>query len=569
MIRTASFALLVSLTLAVACSDGEEAAPGAEPGGASSGGGGSSGTGSDGAAPGGDGGTLADATPDDDRFVPPPSEDAILLEEIQRATFRYFWDFAHPASGMARERSTSGDIVTSGGTGFGIEAIVVGVSRGWITRAEALARLQLLVGYLATADRFHGAWSHWLHGGTGRAVPFSLKDNGGDLVETSFLIHGLLVARQFFDGADPAETALRQGITTLWEGVEWSHYATKGDGRLYWHWSPNYGWDMNLRIAGYNEALITHVLALASPTHPISQAVYDTTWTHAGYRNRATYQGYQLPLGPNLGGPLFFEHYTLMVLDPRKLADTHASYWLQGVVHTRINRAYCLQSAPANYGYGPQLWGLTASDNPDGYDAHSPTNDNGTIAPTAALSSMPFTPHESLEVARHLRSLGAQAFGEYGFVDALNPSRNWYDTQTIAIDQGPIVAMIENYRSGLLWDLFMRVPEVRTGLTRARIAEPEHATGFYLAIPDATDGRVHLVRHPDRRAYELDVAIHDAGAFSLVVETPDGVDVNVLWNAENVTAGTRVMALGDLPPGPYTVQLTGPGVSRTLAIQTH
>lgn len=372
--------------------------------------------------------SFPDARGEPDRVAPEPSADALLLDEIQRATFRYFWDFGHPASGMARERSTSGDIVTSGGTGFGVHAIVIGVSRGWISRAEALERLQKLTTYLAGAQRFHGAFSHWLHGATGAAVPFSTKDDGGDLVETSFLIHGLLVARQFFDGADAAESQLRAAITALYEAVEWNHYASRGNGQLYWHWSPNYGWDMNLPIRGYNEALVTHVLALGSTTHPIPTAVYTSTWTHAGYKTDRLALGYRLPLGPALGGPLFFEHYSSMVLDPRKMADGYASYWYQGVVHTRLNRAYCIHQAPAEHGYGPLLWGLTASDNPDGYDAHSPTNDNGTIAPTAALSSMPYTPHESLEVARYLRSLGDVAFGEYGFVDALNPSRNWFDT---------------------------------------------------------------------------------------------------------------------------------------------
>lgn len=515
---------------------------------------------------------LRDARAEEDRVAPPPSADALLLDEIQRATFRYFWDFGHPVSGLARERGApgeAGDLTTSGGTGFGVHAIVVAASRGFVTRAEARARLQKMVTFLATADRFHGAWSHWLSGATGKTIPFSDDDNGGDLVETSFLIHGLLTAREYFDGQDAAETTLRQGITELWESVDWAFYASRGDGKLYWHWSPNKAWAMNLPIRGYDEALVTHVLALGSPTHPIPQAVYDSTWTHAGYENNDTFLGYQLPLGPDYGGPLFFEHYSHMALDPRKMADSHASYWYQSVVHTRINRAWCIDGANLAFGYGSNLWGLTASDNPDGYDAHSPTNDNGTIAPTAALASMPYTPHESLEVARYLRSLGSQAFGDFGFVDALNPSRGWYDRQSIAIDQGPIITMIENYRTGLLWSLFMRIPQVQLGLSRARIAEPDHATGFYLAVPDLADGRVHLVRHPDRGAYELDVAIHDAGAYSLVVETAAGVDVNVIWNEEQLAKGQRVVALGQLPPGSYVAQLSGGGVTRSLPFEAH
>lgn len=490
--------------------------------------------------------------------------DAPLLDEIQKTTFGYFWDFGHPDSGMARERSTSGDTTTTGGTGFGVAAIVVASSRGWIPRADAAARVTKIVGFLEKADRFHGAFSHWVNGKTAKTIPFSTKDDGGDIVETSLLLEGLLIARAYFDGADEAD--LRQRITAIWESVEYAWFVH--DGALFWHWSPDYDWQMNLPIRGWNEALVAYVLALGSPTHPIAEDVYTQSWTWSGYKNDGQFEGYQLPLGPAFGGPLFLAHYSFIGLDPRKLADTFASYWYQNVVHTRINRAYCVSSAPKENGYGVDLWGLTASDNPDGYAAQSPTNDNGTLTPTAALSSMPYAPYESLQVARHLRTM-PNVFGTYGFVDALNPKRAWIDDQTIAIDQGPIVTMIENYRSGLLWKLFMSIPEVQAGLAHAKIAEPDHATGFYLSVPDAADGNVHLVRHPDRGVYELDVAIHDPGSYTLVIEAPGGVDAKVIWKDAAQSKGKQVVTLDGLSVGTYFARLSGMGVSKTLAIALH
>jgi hypothetical protein len=544
-------AFLASLVLTMACSKSEDAnheTPSPAP--------------IDTAAPDG---ALPDAGSTDAAPVSTPTADALLLDEIQKTTFRFFWDFGHPDSGMARERSTSGNITTTGGTGFGLQAIVVATSRGWVTRTDAVARTAKIVGFLETADRFHGAWSHWVHGTTGKVVPFSAKDNGGDIVESTLLLAGLLTARAYFDGAGAEEVDLRSRITTLWEGVDFAWYVHNG--AIFWHWSPTFEWQMNLPIRGWNEALITYVLALGSPAHPIAQQVYDQSWTHAAYKNDNVYDGYQLPLGPPSGGPLFFAHYSFLGLDPRKMADSFAGYWYQNTVHTRINRAYCVSSAPAENGYGPELWGLTASDNPDGYAAHSPTNDNGTIAPTAALSSMPYTPHESLQVARHLKTLGPKVFGQYGFVDAFNPKRNWYDEQVIAIDQGPIIVMIENYRSGLIWKLMMSVPEVRSGLSKAKISDPDHATGFYLAVPDAGDKRVHLVRHPDRGEYELDIAIHDAGAYSLVVTSTSAP--KTVWSEAPQTKGTQVVKLGPLTPGSYDVRLEGGGVTKTLPIVLH
>ena len=489
--------------------------------------------------------------------------DKALLDKVQEATFRYFWDYAHPASGMARERTGSGDLVTSGGSGFGVQALVVGVERGWITRQQAVERLHKMTDFLAKADRFHGAWPHWLNGNTGAVIPFSAKDNGGDLVETSFLINGLLVARAYFNGSDAQETELRNKITKLWAAVEWDWYASRGDGLLYWHWSPVFGWEMNMPIRGWNEALITHILALASPTHAIEPEVYERTWVN---RKTGTYEGYMLEMGPGYGGPLFFAHYSFLSLDPRQMEDQLTNYWLHNLKHTLINRAWSLYSAPKSFGYSSGNWGLTASDDPNGYLAHEPLNDNGTITPTAALSSFPYTPFYSMQALRNFNSM-QQLWGSYGFKDAYNKSRNWFASDHLAIDQGPIVVMVENYRSGLLWSMFTDLPEVQSGLQKAGISKPVYKTGFPLAIPDVRSGVVDLLKHPDVGAYHVDVGISEAGSYTLALLKSDGSEAETIWDNENKNNGLHTVTFGEaIPIGAYTLRLTGNGVDKNLAV---
>ena len=396
----------------------------------------------------------------------PVISDEELMTKVQEQTFRYFWDFAEPNSGMARERNTSGRLVTSGGSGFGLMAMVVGVERDFITLDQAIERWQRVVGFLETADRFHGAWSHWINGETGEVIPFSPRDNGGDLVETAFLVQGLLTVREYLKQEAPAETELIDRITTLWEGVEWDWY-TKGEGEtLYWHWSPDQEFAINLRIAGHNETQLVYVLAAASPTHPIEPELYASGYARNGnFRNGGTYYGIELPLGPGRGGPLFFSHYSYLGLDPRELRDEYANYWEQNIAHSRINHEYVVANPRGYYGYTEESWGLTASDGEEGYHAHSPSSDRGVITPTAALSSLPYTPEESLAALEHFYyDLGDRLWGEYGFYDAFRPESNWVASSYLAIDQGPIVIMIENYRTGLVWETFMRAPEVRAGL---------------------------------------------------------------------------------------------------------
>jgi hypothetical protein len=415
-------------------------------------------------------------------IVPGLSDDA-LLDLVQRRTLAYFWDFAHPVSGLARERSNPvagydyRETVTSGGSGFGVMALLAGAARGVLPRPAVRERISRMVEFLGRAERHHGVFPHFLHGSTGAAIPFSAQDDGGDLVETAFLIAGLLCARQYFAGADAAEAGLRAAIEALWRAVEWAWHRRDGRDVLYWHWSPRHGWAMDHRIAGWNECLLAYVLAAASPSHPVPPEVYHRGWTASPtFRNGHRYHGIGLPLGPSLGGPLFFAHYSFLGLDPRGLRDRYADYWAQNRAHSLINRAHCLANPGGFAGYGAECWGLTACDGDAGYGAFCPENDRGVIAPTAALSSMPYTPAESLAALRHFyEGRGGALWGRHGFVDAFNPTSGWVADSNLAIDQGPIVVMIENHRSALLWDLFMACPEVRAGLRRLGFASPRLA----------------------------------------------------------------------------------------------
>tara|TARA_R110002124_G_scaffold89692_1_gene229305 strand:+ start:29967 stop:32042 length:2076 start_codon:yes stop_codon:yes gene_type:complete len=396
----------------------------------------------------------------------PQISDEELLTKVQEQTFKYFWDFAHPVSGLARERNTSGETVTIGGSGFGLQSIIVGIHRGFITRTEGIERLAKVIDFLGNADRFHGVWPHWMNGSTGNVIPFSTKDNGADLVETAFMAQALITVREYLDANIPNESNLIDEINTLLNGIEWNWFTKNGENVLYWHWSPNFNWEMNLPIRGYNEALIVYLLAASSQNYAINNDVYNIGWARSGgIQNGNTFYGITLPLGYDFGGPLFFAHYSFMGLDPRNLSDTYTNYFTQNRNHTLINREHSVVNPNNFVGYSAQSWGLTASDEPGGYSAHEPTRDNGTLTPTAALSSMPYTPTESMEALRHFYyKLGDKLWGEYGFYDAFNPTESWWANSFLAIDQGPIIVMIENHRSGLIWDLFMSAPEIQTAI---------------------------------------------------------------------------------------------------------
>lgn len=401
--------------------------------------------------------------------------DQQLLDLIQKQTFKYFWDFGHPTSGMARERNSSGDVVTTGGTGFGVMSIIAAISRNFITRNEGLLRIAKIVNFVKNnCTPYHGVYAHWVNGATGATVPFSQKDNGADIVETSYLIQGLLCARQYFNSADAAETELRANINTLWNAIEWNWFRQSNQNVLYWHWSSNYFWEMNHQVKGWNEALIVYALAASSNTDSISSPVYHNGWASNGaMKNGSAYYGIPLPLGPALGGPLFFAHYSFLGINPTSLTDVYADYFTQNTAHTKINYNYCVANPRGYAGYSNLCWGLTASDEQNGYSAHAPGNDNGTISPTAAISSLPYTPVESMNALKFFYyKLGDKIWKEYGFVDAFNINNLWFADSFLAIDQGPEIVMIENHRSGLLWNLFMSCPEIKRGMKQLGFQSP-------------------------------------------------------------------------------------------------
>jgi exo beta-1,2-glucooligosaccharide sophorohydrolase (non-reducing end) len=409
-----------------------------------------------------------------------------LLTMLKLACFRYYWEGAHPDAGMTLENIPGDDrIVATGASGFGIMTLVVGVDRGFITREQGAERLMKIVSFLEKAPRYHGVWSHFMDGHTGESLPvFDMFDNAGDLVETAFLMEGLLAARQYFRGTADIEKSLYQRISRLWETVEWDWYRRSPQSdALFWHWSPDWSWHINHRLTGFNETIIVYLLAIASPTHAVPAELYYTGWAGqakaaidyrrggagsaaAGdhYINGQSYYGIKLDVGVGSGGPLFFAHYSYMGFDPRGLRDRFTDYFENNQNLARINLSYCKANPKHFKGYGANCWGLTASDGPKGYLAHAPDaqDDDGTMTPTGALASFPYTPTESMAAFKHFyRDLGDRVWGIYGPIDAFNESGNWFSPIYMGLNQAPITVMIENYRTGLIWKLFMSNPEIK------------------------------------------------------------------------------------------------------------
>jgi hypothetical protein len=401
-----------------------------------------------------------------------PMSDDELLTMVQEASFRYYWEANEPNSGMTRE-STPGDddVIAVGASGFGIMSIVVGADRGFITRQEAVDRLLRITNFLAKADRYRGVWSHFISGRTGHTIAlFDIYDNGADLVETSFLMQGLLTARQYFAQDNEKEKQLRDNITELWKTVDWDWFrATPNKDALYWHWSPDYAFHIANRLQGWNEVMITYMLAIASPTHGSPPSIYSTGYTAEGnpdhpYGIPKTYYGITVNMDyiPDSPGPLFFTDYSYLGYDPRGWRDKFADYFDNNRNEALVSQAYSIANPHHFKGYGADAWGLTAVDGPDGYNEYKPFDtDDGTIAPTGAISAFSYTPQQSMLALKHFyRDLGAQVWDIYGFRDSFNEQQNWYSGITMGLNQAPMAVMIENHRSGLIWKSFMSNPEI-------------------------------------------------------------------------------------------------------------
>jgi len=409
--------------------------------------------------------------------------DAQIVEMTQKDALKYFWDYAQTNSKLARERyhtddpSNDANIVTTGGSGFGLMTILVGIKNGYVPQPEAVSRLSTALDFLQNANRFHGAWPHWINGTNGSVIPFGTKDNGGDLVETAFLAQGLICVREYFKSStNPAEIALSQKADDLWKGIEWNWY-TQGQDALYWHWSPNYNFEMNMKLQGFDETLITYVLAAASPNYSIDKSVYQNGWARNGAIKSSGSQ-FGIPLVVNHNGasgtvgPMFWSHYSFLGLNPRGLYDEYVNYGDATANHAKIMYQYCVTNPKGFSGYNSKSWGLTASysrnaDGTTGYSAHQPNNDLGVISPTAAISDMPYTPTESMDFLRFLYNENYSKYiGVAGPYDAYSLQYNWVTPRYLAIDQGTIAPMIENHKTQFLWNLFMNAPDVRQGLLK-------------------------------------------------------------------------------------------------------
>ncbi len=471
-----------------------------------------------------------------------------LLDLVQRQTLKYFCDFAEPNSGMARERSNNiqaygQDVVSTGASGFGIMAMIAGQSRGWLTHDDTLSHISKIVHFLENADQYHGMFSHYMDK-QGKTIALDRKDDGADIVETSYLMMGLLTARQHFSGDSDQEKELRRRITKLWERADWRFFERENETthktQLMWHWSPNYEWAMNLPVSGWNEALVTHVLAAASPTHAVSDKAYKEGWLGGkDFKNGKSHDGILLPLGPEKGGPLFFTQYSFMGLSPEGLKDAHADYWQQNTNHTLLNRQHCIKNPGGFKGYSPECWGLTASDDPGGYEVHSPTCDSGVISPTAAIASFPYTPEFSMAAMRHFyEQLGDKIWGEYGFTDAFNQDKNWYAKTYIGIDQGPIITMIENHRSGLLWKEFMSCPEVKTALKKLDFESP-----YLTSLPPEL---IRIQEHSSNAGDFLDKLCGPKG-YKPLTDTQfakvTGLSEDATWQARELRSAKQLLSL--------------------------
>ncbi len=394
--------------------------------------------------------------------------DEELLDMVQRYTFRYFWEGAHQPTGMALERSNGNNsTAASGATGMGLMAMIVAHEREYRPREEVKDRLLKILEFLENSERHHGAWSHWYNADTYQTQPFSTDDDGGDIVETSYVAAGLIALKNYFAGADEKSVSIRETADKLWKEIDWDWYRNGGQNVLYWHWSPNVDFKMNMRVTGWNESLVTYVMAASSPTHGIPAEVYDIGWARNGNMTRGrSFYGKSISLAPDWGGPLFWIHYSHLGINPQGLRDKYADYWQEHVNTALIHHAYAVENPQNHLGYSEENWGLTASDSPGGYTAHQPVhNDNGTISPTGALASMPYTPDESMKALKYFyRERGQDLFGMYGPYDAFNDNLGWVQEGYIGIDQGPIIVMIENHRTGLLWNAVMQDEDLQAGL---------------------------------------------------------------------------------------------------------
>jgi hypothetical protein len=396
-----------------------------------------------------------------------------LLDSLQRTSFEYFWEQANPVNGLIRDRSQTGSPCSIAAQGFGISAICIAIDHGWVTREAGRARIRLGMQTLWNGPQsdasfgvngYKGLFYHFLDINSGmRTWSCELST-----IDTALLMAGILDAREYFDTADAGDVELRALADSLYQRVDWD-FMRSGGGAIKMGWKPGTGFNGYGYWIGYNEAMILYVLALGSPTHPVPATAWGF-WT-TGYQWQTQY-GQTYVIFP----PLFGHQYSHCWIDYRHIWDSYMqargiTYFENSRRATLAQQAYCIANPGGWVGYGATTWGLTASDDPDGYTAHGAPpalNDDGTITPTAPASSLPFAPEIVIPTLQNLYdTYGAMIWGQYGFKDAFNYSRFWFGPDYIGIDEGPIVIMIENYLNGAVWRRCGTSPYIVTGLARA------------------------------------------------------------------------------------------------------
>ena len=385
--------------------------------------------------------------------------DEAFLEELESANFRYFWEQANPSTGLVRDRCNAvtpdkSDLGSIASTGFGLTALCIGDSRGYVTHAEARGRALDTLRFLWRKMPTHrGFFYHWANVNTGER----LWDSEVSSIDTAILLCGVLTCRQHFPDSELSALAFR-----IFDRVDWTWLSE--DTRILPHgWTPEAGF-LQYRWNNYSEMMMMYLLGLGSASHPLMPE----TWT-AWKRELFEYDGVQY-----IGSfaPLFVHQYSQAWFDFRGKRDQFADYFENSVTATRVHRRFCMDLHSQFPDYTERLWGITASDSVKGYvvwggpPATGPID--GTIVPCAAGGSLAFLPQETIQVLQTIKNqYGDRAWTRYGFVDAFNPLTGWYDSDVIGIDTGITMLMAENARTGFVWNTFMKNPEAQRGMQRA------------------------------------------------------------------------------------------------------
>jgi hypothetical protein len=483
-----------------------------------------------------------------------------LLDSLQHTSFLYFWNEANPSNGLIKDRSASGSPCSIAAVGFGLTAICIGVDHGWVTRTAGRDRVLTALrtfwngpqgsgssGYIG----YKGFFYHFLDMNTALRT----WDSELSTIDTALLLAGILDAKQYFTLSDPSETEIRSLADSIYRRVDWPFMQNYNPGILL-GWKPGTGFLGYGQWIGYNEAMILYILALGSPTHPVAATAWNT-WT-SGYQWQ-TWYGYSYVVFP----PLFGHQYSHCWIDFRDIADTYMhtkgiTYFENSRRATLAQRAYCAANPGRFIGYSDTLWGLTACDGPNGYKARGAPpaqNDDGTIAPTASISSIPFAPEVVIPTVQNMyNSFKPYLWSIYGFRDAFNLNVGWWDTDVLGIDQGPIIIMIENYKTGSVWSRFMQNADIARGLAQAGFKSATDILGGTGQVRNLT--LLQNEPNPFRTSTNIRYTLARASRVRLRVYDATGRPVATLVDGVQASGPhTAVFHTAGLPNGTYEYTL--------------